>query len=59
MAFPGKIYQGRVTKVADAPITIRTGRRAKTIVPVTITVDAPGGKLRPGMNAEAAISLQR
>lgn len=61
-AFPGRIFAGVVTQIAEkpeyTPKNVQTREeRAKLVYGVKIEVENPGGELKPGMPADAVITL--
>ncbi len=54
-AFPNRTFQGRVTQVRNAPITVQNVVTYDTI----IEVDNPDLKLKPGMTATVFIVIER
>lgn len=61
-SYPGRIFRGRVTEIASqaefTPKEIQTPeQRTKLVFGVKITIPNPGGRLKPGMPADAALRL--
>ena len=62
-AFPGRMFPGTVTEIAEkpeyTPKNVQTREeRAKLVFGVKVEVDNPGGELKPGMPADAVITVQ-
>ena len=62
-SYPDQVFRGRVTHIADeaefTPKEIQTReQRAKLVFGVDISLPNPEGKLKPGMPADAVLSLQ-
>jgi HlyD family secretion protein len=55
-AFPGKKFEGEVTEIGNSPIIKATGGEEATDFKVTITLNAPGVNLRPGLTADGEIT---
>jgi HlyD family secretion protein len=51
-AYPGVPFAGRVSQVRNAPVTVQN----VVTYDVLIAVDNPGGRLKPGMTANATIT---
>ena len=61
-AFPGRTFPGTVTEIAEkpeyTPKNVQTREeRAKLVFGVKVEVENPGGELKPGMPADAVISV--
>ncbi len=54
-AFPGRIFRGQVQKVEPQSVI----EQNVTLFPVLVRLDNKGGLLRPGMNAEVTIEIDR
>lgn len=46
-AYPDELFEGRVTKIAPQSVTDQN----VTTIPVTVEIDLPDARLKPGMNA--------
>jgi HlyD family secretion protein len=62
-AFPGRTFAGSVTEIASqaefTPKNVQTREeRVKLVFGVKIEVDNPGGDLKPGMPADAVITVK-
>jgi HlyD family secretion protein len=62
-AFPGRRFPGVVTEIAEkpefTPKNVQTSEeRAKLVFGVKVEVENPGGELKPGMPADAVISVR-
>lgn len=62
-AFPGRGFPGVVTEIAEkpefTPKNVQTHEeRAKLVFGVKVEVENPGGELKPGMPADAVITVQ-
>jgi multidrug resistance efflux pump len=62
-AFPGRSFPGIVTEIAEkpeyTPKNVQTREeRAKLVFGVKVEVENPGGELKPGMPADAVITVQ-
>jgi HlyD family secretion protein len=55
-AFPGKKFHGQVTEIGNSPIVKGTGSQEATDFKVTITLQNPEVKLRPGLTADGEIT---
>lgn len=55
-AFPGRKFQGEVTEIGNSPIVKATGAEEATDFKVTITLNAPGVSLRPGLTADGEVT---
>jgi HlyD family secretion protein len=55
-AFPGKKFHGEVTEIGNSPIVKGTGSQEATDFKVTITLQNPEVKLRPGLTADGEIT---
>ncbi len=55
-AFPGKKFHGDVTEIGNSPIVKGTGSQEATDFKVTITLENPEVKLRPGLTADGEIT---
>lgn len=55
-AFPGKKFHGEVTEIGNSPIVKATGTEEATDFKVTITLNAPGVSLRPGLTADGEVT---
>jgi len=61
-AFPGRTFPGTVTEIAEkpeyTPKNVQTREeRAKLVFGVKVEVENPGGELKPGMPADAVITV--
>jgi HlyD family secretion protein len=61
-SYPGKTYQGHVSFISSeaefTPKTVQTNReRVKLVYRIKITIDNPNQELKPGMPADAEISI--
>jgi multidrug resistance efflux pump len=61
-AFPGRTFEGVVTEIAEkpeyTPKNVQTREeRAKLVFGVKVEVENPGGELKPGMPADAVITV--
>jgi HlyD family secretion protein len=54
-AFPGRIFQGRVTKIEPQAVV----EQNVTMFPVLVHLDNADGALKPGMNAEVVVEVAR
>lgn len=62
-SFPDSFFTGRITEVYQraefTPKDVHVkDERAKLVIPVKVTIDNPGGLLKPGMAVDAAIKWQ-
>jgi HlyD family secretion protein len=61
-SFPDEVFQGRVSRIADqaqfTPSEVQTQEeRVKQVIAVDIILELSGGKLKPGMPADAIIKV--